>query len=152
MLIYNIFYTMNNKTFLITTTLFYTEKKEIFIIKRNNEPMKWYLWLPWWKLEYMEKIDNWNIREIKEELWFEIWNVNFYKIFEFFDIWHAIVFCFIKKVDNKEKFLKNLKISQKEILGCEFMNFSEIINNKNHFFNNNFEVISNFINKINKWI
>lgn len=133
---------MNMKIFLITTTIFHNSDWEVLIVKRNNEPYKWFWSLPWGKLEFWEKIYDWNKREILEELWYEIKNNNFFKIFEFFDIGHAIVFCYEEKINDKKIFLDSLVKSEKEIAEVKWEKISNL--ERKDFFPNHLDVINNY--------
>lgn len=49
------------------------KNEKILLLKRKNTPwMNWYWWLPWWRLDLWESMIKWAIRELKEEIWINV--------------------------------------------------------------------------------
>ncbi len=110
---------MNNIT-IITTSIIPNKEGKILLVKRANKTFYNTWGLPGGKVKYKERIIEANIREHKEELNIKLVNPILMNYFEFFKPDHAIVFCFIAKMQGK------IIPDPKEIIKYEWLSFKEI--------------------------
>lgn len=89
------------------------KNEKILLLKRKNTPwMNWYWWLPWWRLDFWESMIKWAIRELKEEIWIKVLDldISYKSIIQHKDNrWERIYF--IIKVD---KFFWEVKNMEKD--------------------------------------
>lgn len=112
------------KITIIVTTILLNKENKIFLIKRANNTFHGQWGLPGGKVKYMEKIEDANIREHKEELGIDLKNLHFINYYELFNPAHAIVFCYSSILDKD----LNLNCDPNEIADYQWFNLKDIKN------------------------
>lgn len=111
----------------------------MLIAERSNEPFKGYWSIPGWKVHIGESVEAANMREMQEELGLDVSEAKLHKFFQFFDIWHAIVFCFQLRIHDDGNFISSLKFAENEIKSVRWIDRSNLVSHD--FFPNHKEVM-----------
>lgn len=111
----------------VVSIIWITDKQEILLIKEYRPWINKYIyWLPWWKIENWETIEDSCKREFQEETWYTSNNFQYFhtKYPSDFFIWDWYVYIAhnIKKIPDKSK----LKPDEKWKISVEILSIDQI--------------------------
>lgn len=131
--------------------IFINSNNEILLWLRNNAPLQWAYYLPWWRIHKWEKIIDAAVRKSQEELWINIIKNKLQFIWVYNDIFedsafewlstHCIPCTFLYKIDNIE--IANIKHDEQHA-ELKFFHYQD--KTLIHFLTNRLEEINNSYN------